>query len=985
MPSLIALFWTGMLLQAATPSSSPAMRSAISQAASAPADSRTDVLLLKSEEPLAERGYDRGLLIRELLRQSVLIAGREGLGLATRDMALREPFPAALAEAHAPLRIETLVKRKAFVRMTLSATAPATAKPWTKEWAHDRDEMDYLWLITECERQSRTGLIDALKGFGFRGTPNKLVADAPLPENAEDSLAEMTMTAQFAALRQLHAAMRSSGESLPRLSGLVRAYANLGILTDFHWTGAHKVFKARALLYAERMAAADPNSALARHSRAYARALTGMHASALEDVAAGRQLSAQAVNEGGQPEPEPTWVKIVEAYCKWDLERLQAIAEVNRGEAQLPRLLSFLAIRNCGATTYIIQRGLSLLSDMPQCYSVYDWVTKEGGVSLGHQITLRAPETLAAMLPQSIGTLPDLPPAVRAELSGGGNGWLGRVFGRKQPSGSSVAALSRSLLTAGEPAGAGEPSWAMLGRLVQETVFVQAYQRAYFLRGTLGVDSTEYVEQVLPDLEEHPYREFIRSLQYTNVQHGEYIKCLKDLNLVDMGWAMYPLFRVTQTSNNLDIIQGEKAWWHLLAHDDRCFEDGYNEYNYITSEQVRTRLASELLAISPHSPLAMAALINWNWKEAEPKAAEWLKEHGSYPTLLGALGSTHYRLNQYQDAERCLKKYIELSPDQWGYEKLADTYWRAGSKEKWVETLEQFLQQPDYGLSHARIRVRIARSYMDEKQFDKALPYAEEAAQTWAAWAMTCAAECHEGLGEWGKAEQWLQRVSERYEGWATDWFIWCKRTGKGDVESAREVADQQLAKVGESARTENLLTKAVICLLEGDADRAAASLKLILTKDPEAGTALHLAIIHDAADKATERDAAIMLAVTRGATSKSMGPARPYLISLAALLQQAFASGKPENLDIEAVRGLIKAADEGEQTNLQYFAGRFLLQHGREADGLALMKDCAASKATYKLTHVLARDYLRRREAATQPASGPATRRSARGLQVTD
>ena len=35
-----------------------------------------------------------GLLVRELARQAVLIAGRDELGLETRDQTLREPFPA---------------------------------------------------------------------------------------------------------------------------------------------------------------------------------------------------------------------------------------------------------------------------------------------------------------------------------------------------------------------------------------------------------------------------------------------------------------------------------------------------------------------------------------------------------------------------------------------------------------------------------------------------------------------------------------------------------------------------------------------------------------------------------------------------------------------------------------------------------------------------------------------------------------------------
>ena len=51
------------------------------------------VLCLDSNQPVKVRPR-QSLLVRELVRQAVLIAAREELGLPTRDAALREPFPA---------------------------------------------------------------------------------------------------------------------------------------------------------------------------------------------------------------------------------------------------------------------------------------------------------------------------------------------------------------------------------------------------------------------------------------------------------------------------------------------------------------------------------------------------------------------------------------------------------------------------------------------------------------------------------------------------------------------------------------------------------------------------------------------------------------------------------------------------------------------------------------------------------------------------
>ena len=52
---------------------------------------------------------------------------------------------------------------------------------------------------------------------------------------------------------------------------------------------------------------------------------------------------------------------------------------------------------------------------------------------------------------------------------------------------------------------------------------------------------------------------------------------------------------------------------------------------------------------------------------------------------------------------------------------------------------------------------------MSRKEWDKAMVYAEDAAESWANWAMVCAARCAEGAERWEQAETWYQRNAERY------------------------------------------------------------------------------------------------------------------------------------------------------------------------------------------------------------------------------
>src|SRR5262249_35244557 len=132
-----------------------------------------------------------------------------------------------------------------------------------------------------------------------------------------------------------------------------------------------------------------------------------------------------------------------------------------------------------------------------------------------------------------------------------------------------------------------------------------------------------------------------------------------------------------------------------------------------------------------------------------------------------------------------------------GYRGLANLYKRQGKPEEWKATLDEYLQQGEQDLQHARIRVDIAEELMAGKKWKEAQPYAEEAAQTGAAWAMLCANQCYEGLGEWDQAELWVRRTAERYPNNTFAWFFWCWRTRKGDARAARRMVENYIQRQG--------------------------------------------------------------------------------------------------------------------------------------------------------------------------------------------
>ena len=129
-------------------------------------------------------------------------------------------------------------------------------------------------------------------------------------------------------------------------------------------------------------------------------------------------------------------------------------------------------------------------------------------------------------------------------------------------------------------------------------------------------------------------------------------------------------------------------------------------------------MARELLRVSPFAPLAAAILIenDW-WEDVEPKAAGWEKAFARHPTVQLALGQRYAKMKKYDDAERCLRATIELSPEYRAYQALADVYAARGRFDRWQETLDAYLKQEDIGLDHARVRVEIANALMARGDF----------------------------------------------------------------------------------------------------------------------------------------------------------------------------------------------------------------------------------------------------------------------------
>jgi tetratricopeptide (TPR) repeat protein len=310
------------------------------------------------------------------------------------------------------------------------------------------------------------------------------------------------------------------------------------------------------------------------------------------------------------------------------------------------------------------------------------------------------------------------------------------------------------------------------------------------------------------------------------------------------------------------------------------------------------------------------------------QAAQWAKQFGQHPSVLLALADARWEPAETDARLEYLTAFVRLSPDYAGYRKLAEIYKGKQDLQQWKAVLDEFLATPSYGLEHARVRVDIARHFMQSKQWEVALPYAEAAAQTYAEWAMLCAFECHEALGQLEQAQLWFGRVAQRYPGHTERYAAWCRKHGLEAPKSVDQLDGEQLETLAAKMPAEKRFMVGGQLLASGDAQRALRVFQTALEDVKDARSrcynGLFVAVLADELGKSSLRDAALE------SVAAEKDPAQAGSQRLAALLKKCVAGGQQAALDVKAVEDLLAKASLEDQVNLGFFVGRFLDSRGQ-------------------------------------------------------
>ncbi|MDP6503336.1 MAG: hypothetical protein QF886_06955, partial [Planctomycetota bacterium] len=459
-----------------------------------------------------------------------------------------------------------------------------------------------------------------------------------------------------------------------------------------------------------------------------------------------------------------------------------------------------------------------------------------------------------------------------------------------------------SILLTVEPqeADRGEPSWSALGAMIQEYSYLFGYYELNLRRNIWSVDTSRAMEEVRIAAKGHPLLNFLESFNLKRSQMDKYSDLLDRIAVVDADVQMMPMIRVMRYAQLAR--KAPSVFMDSIAGD---LEQGLNKMGLPLNTQVK--LAKVLRHVSPYSPAAYATLIENDWTNSEPQIADWDREHGHQFEVAAALARRYLATGRTEEAKSKLERLISVSKDKWAFTELARIHKASGNVDEWKAVLDEYLKKgADSGLQKTSVRVELANHYMGRGEYEKAEPYAGEAAKSWAAWAMLTATKCYEKLGRWNDAELWIRRTSERYQESQLIWFFWCKRTGHGDAFAASKLGDKMIKRLEKEGRADYVSHRTAAFYLMSDRPDEALKFYLRLHKAGDGLAGIFAALLSEELELPATRDDAFLLAqLARGKD--------PLVAGLASLVTEIETGGLVTGLPIEKLKRLIDSKRRAE------------------------------------------------------------------------
>jgi hypothetical protein len=933
-----------------------------------PPGAQTVCLTVREPEVDGPAGRVPQMGVREVMRQAFLLAARDELGLATRDVMLREAFPEKQVGASAPFELYcrgTDAENPDKMEFVLTRLGAPEKVLWRLNYVPDYAP-GLMAIPVKAEIWSRTELKDVLVRAGFKGSVPPHRASAPVAPATYDLLWTWNEISVMAGLRQLHDEIREKGESPELLAALAVGYANLGTLTEYYFSGACKVYYARALLYQERLSKQTNDTPWSLYHSAYVTVQLGLPNIAAPWVADAKKKLATS----GTDRPLPFFAKVMEAFIDGDLRKMLQIAKTP-AERRLAHYLNVSAILFGDLDDLTVRAIKDFLHECPDCPRAYDMLARSNELGPSREGARSAFDVTSGSLRRQLLDFPGLPKAVAERV---------RKAGALKPV--EEVALHKSVIADLKKAGKtgldqGEPSLAALGQMIEEIDFAQLVQRLIFYRNKLSIPIKEILDTYGPLAEAHPDAGYLSSFTWHRKEMDagaeELTKKLEVFAFTMKDRAvMQWLYSMTAAQRFHDLFQVPGKHCDSIFIDDmRCVkvdlfgppdDPKYGAPNLIRFWTLYNKL-----------PITVALRIGRDWPRAKPEMEKYERDYADEPLVIDALTKRYLSLKRWSDAERCAKRHLEIHPSYASYRCLAAAYLGGKNEAKWKETLDKAIELPPLGLEQASIQNEIASHFLDKHDYRQAATYADAAAESYSGWALLTAARCHEMLGEWKKSEELAQAEAIRYGN--SDWMYWCHRTGRGDVAAADEFVRRQLEDLGSGIYSYEYARISIYYLLTKEPDKSLLVCQRAyqLRKDPYIG--LMAAIIADGLDKTVSRDR-LLTEVTNSTLPHNYPEAstQDSYKRLAALMRETVTTKKVLHLNL-AEFDKLQAEVVPEKlypSVLLYFVGAFLKNRGDLENAKKHLIRAAQSDDWENSNHVLACQLLREMKVEIPPAAAP-------------
>jgi len=692
--------------------------------------------------------------------------------------------------------------------------------------------------------------------------------------------------------------------------------------------------------------------------------LLGRHHTALEDL----QKATELADDADAASEAPAWVSLLKAVCLYDESQLDA-AVAHPKHGYLARLLRIVAGAG-GSRHRTVQEAAQLLKSFPDSDFALVSMYVNSNYSIKRQLAELASRALVANMYDRILAIPELPLEVKklaatlkAEAEAESDVTEDQDDDREvllSPERQGRLKLIEALHEAGSVENdTGELSWGCLGQLILEATFMQAVLQAS--NQQWSGDDDQLLEQLLPTIGDHPYRNYL----LTTSQDPNRVFLARE-QVFDELWIGEVELHVRNVFDQFYYSGNQAAYHRYLyaaqVHAGDVFPDLIAGLNSEDKYQ-RQMWIRRMQRVAPHQPLTIAKSIHYDWPFVEDRWEELENRYLQAEDVQLALGHKLTELNSYQAAERCLKRRMALLPNGDAYNGLAKYYKKTKQIEKWLATMDEFLKSDEaFGNMGAGARIEVAEYYMQKKQWEKARPYAYQAAEQGSQRkALYCAIKCAEGLGDYEAAETFMRAVSERHSEYQLEWYCWCKKNNFGDLAAARELAVNHLDSIESPTQAQWMYSFGIFYLLEGELDEAIIAIENAFEGKSDPYMGLHLAIIADELEEPEIRDKAILQVLEHGKDQPSSDVVGLEMVQIAKVFQSLYASNGQKKLNLEKVNEIFKSAKEWEKNRIDYFVGRVLLKYGESGDAEKhLLRSAQSEQPTF--TQLLAASLLHER-----------------------